>query len=109
MDIRKIFSRFISNKKCSIKRDYSSAFSLEKDILTVTGVNFSDGILNIKKTFNFSSINTIIFSDCMFKNVNIVNLNCCLVFESCSLVGSKIQDTKEVTFKECLFKDVTTG
>lgn len=109
MDIRKIFAYFVANKKCNIKRDYSSSFSLEKDVLTVTGVNFSDGILNIKKTFNFSNINTIIFSDCMFKNVNIVNFNCCLVFESCSLVGSKIQDTKEVTFKECLFKDVTTG
>lgn len=109
MDIKKIFTHFITGKKCNIKRDYSSAFSLEKDVLTVTGVNFSDGILNIKKTFNFSHINTIIFVDCMFKNVNIVNLNCCLVFESCSLVGSKIQDTKEVTFKECLFKDVTTG
>ena len=109
MDIRKIFAYFVVNKKCNIKRDYSSSFSLEKDILTVTGVNFSDGVLNIKKTFNFSSINTIIFSDCMFKNVNIINLHCCLVFESCSLVGSKIQDTKEVTFKECLFKDVTTG
>lgn len=109
MDIRKIFTYFVTNKKCNIKRDCSSSFSLEKGILTVTGVNFSNGVLNIKKTFNFSSINTIIFSDCMFKNVNIVNLNCCLVFESCSLVGSKIQDTKEVIFKECLFKDVTTG
>lgn len=109
MDIKKIFTRIFTSKKCNIKRDYSSAFSLEKDILTVTGVNFSDGVLNIKKTFNFSSINTIIFSDCMFKNVNIINLHCCLVFESCSLVGSKIQDNKEVIFKECLFKDVTTG
>ena len=109
MDIIKIFSHFITHKKCNIKRDCSSVFSLEKDVLTVADVNFSDGILNIKKTFNFSNINTIIFSDCMFKNVNIVNLNCYLVFECCSLVGSKIQDTKEVTFKECLFKDVTTG